>query len=293
MDSFTGGRVAWARTSGITRQQLRGPGFDRLAHDLYVPAGRVDSLAARCTAFAQVLPAETVFCHATAARLLGLPLPAGFDPAVHVAVPAGAVVPSRPELVTHRLILPSGHVSMVGPVRVTSGARTFVDLAVPLRDPALIALGDAALHCGLTTVDELASVVEGAMRRRGVLRARRAMARLDGRAESAPESLVRVWIQDAGLPELTPQAVVYDRVGRFVARVDLLIEEYQIVVEYEGAHHRDREQYGRDLQRRNQLEALGFLVVHLDATTLTSRLVLRAVTAALRQRGWAPSHPPR
>jgi Protein of unknown function (DUF559) len=286
---FTGGRLSDACAQGVTRQQLRSGRYERIAHDLYVTTGTADGLADRCRALTHVLPAESVFCLGTAARLLGLPLPVGFDERRHAAVPAGAVVPRRPQLVTHALQLPAEHLAVVDGLTVTSAARTFLDLAPSLNDPALVALGDAALHTGAATVDDLAAVLAGASRRRGVVRARRVADRLDGRAESAPESLARVWLQDADLPEAIPQAVVLDPHGGFVARVDLLVEAYRVVVEYEGAHHRDVEQYGRDLARRNRLQALGYLVVHLDATTLRRDTVVALVTVALRQHGWVPT----
>jgi very-short-patch-repair endonuclease len=286
-EPFDGGRVSWAEAAGVARHRLRTQRYQRLAHDLYVPAGSAVTTTQRCAAFARVLPAEAVFCLGTAARLLGLPLPGGFDAELHAAVPAGAVVPERPELVTHGLLLPAGHVVVVDGVRATSAARTYVDLAAHLGDPALVALGDAALHRALTTEPELDTLLAGAAGRRGVVRARRARARLDRRAESAPESLVRVWLADARFPPAIPQVVVRNEFGAFVARVDLLIEEYGVVVEYEGEHHRDRERYGRDLARRNRLQALGLLVVHLDATTLSRPRVETVVGEALRSRGWS------
>lgn len=289
MSTFSGGRVSDAERRGVSRHRLRTGAFDRLAHDLYVPAGTTASLLDQCRALAHVLPPDHAYCFGTAARLEGLPLPTAFDDRIHVAVPAGHVVPNRPELVTHTLLLPPAHVTVIDGVRVTTPPRTFLDLAVRLRETALVALGDAALHLGVVTHEELMAVVDGAVRRRGVVMARCAVRRLDGRAESPPESMTRVWLEDARLPFATPQAVIVDRAGGFVARVDLLIESYRIVIEYEGAYHRDRDQYGRDLSRRNQLEALGYLVVHLDATMLRRDTVVAIVTAALRQRGWTPS----
>jgi hypothetical protein len=289
MDRFTVGTLQEAAHAGLTADDVRGPRFVRLTRNLYADPAAVATLPQRCAALSRVLPEVAVFCHGTAACLHALPLPTLFaDDRIHVAVPAGTVVPNRANLVSHALLLPEGHVVDVDGVRVTSAARTFLDLAPALRETALIALGDAVLRTGLATADELGSVVASAARRRGVVRARSVLPRLDERAESPPESMTRVWSQDEHLPEVTPQAVIYDDNGAFVARVDLLYEEYKVVVEYEGSHHRTAEQYAQDLARRNKLVALGYLVVHLDASTLDRTKALRVITAALRQRGWVP-----
>jgi hypothetical protein len=289
VEAFQLGRGSDAYAAGLTRAQLRSQRFVRPARDAYAVATSLDTLGDLCRTLQVVLPSAAAFCLATAARLLGLPLPFRFDDRIHVAVPAGEVVPHRPQLVGHALILPKQHVSLVAGLPVTCAARTFLDLAGLLDLDSLIALGDAALHMRLTTTDELSSVVATASRRRGVIRAREAAPRLDARAESPPESMARVWAQEAGLPEVTPQAVIRDDCGHFVARVDLLFDEYKVVVEYEGRHHRDAQQYAADLARRNRLSALGYLVVHLDASTLHRALAVDVMANALCRRGWSRS----
>jgi hypothetical protein len=289
MATFSAGTLQDAALAGLTPDDVRGPRFIRLTRNLYADPAAVQSHLGYCRALNRILPPEAAFCLATGARIQLLPLPFLFDDRFHVAVPAGQVVPSRPRLVGHALQLPPEHVVTVEGLRVTSAARTFLDLAIVLRETALIALGDAALHMGLTTADELSAVVAGANRRRGVVRARAVLDRLDARAESAPESMARIWAQDACLPDVTPQAVIRDEGGAFIARVDLLFEEYRVVVEYEGSHHRTAEQYAKDLTRRNKLAALGYLVVHLDASTLERGKAVRVMTAALGQRGWRPT----
>ena len=64
----------------------------------------------------------------------------------------------------------------------------------------------------------------------------------------------------AGLsPEL--QAIVTDA-GVFVARVDFLFREEQVVVEVDGfEYHADRAHFSRDRERLNALVALGFQVL--------------------------------
>lgn len=89
----------------------------------------------------------------------------------------------------------------------------------------------------------------------------------DGRAESPPESRLRVGLILAGLPAPQPQFEVrHDR--RFVARVDLAYPQRKLAIEYDGAWHGEPGQFGRDRQRLNQLLAAGWRVIHVTAADL-------------------------
>ena len=70
--------------------------------------------------------------------------------------------------------------------------------------------------------------------RRGAVRMRQAVALSDGRAESPPESRLRVLLALAGIPAV-PQHTVRDGSGQFVARVDLAYPDRRIAIEYDGA----------------------------------------------------------
>jgi very-short-patch-repair endonuclease len=62
---------------------------------------------------------------------------------------------------------------------------------------------------------------------------------------------------------------VTDRFGEFVARTDLIIDEYKIVLEYQGDYHRKMVgQWRADMTRRSKLEALGWKVMELNADDL-------------------------
>ncbi|MGB2839370.1 MAG: DUF559 domain-containing protein, partial [Actinomycetes bacterium] len=67
----------------------------------------------------------------------------------------------------------------------------------------------------------------------------------------------------------------------------LLDEEHRLVVEYEGAYHRTREQYAADIARRARLTTSGFEVVQVEATMMRSpRGVVLFVAQRLARRGW-------
>jgi hypothetical protein len=183
--------------------------------------------------------------------------------------------------------LPREQIRTIQGLPVVSAARTWLELTSRTSLEDVVAFGDAALRAGTADETEIAVLVAVSGRRRGVVLARRAVAMLDRRAEAPTESRVRVWMQLAGLPRATPNLWICDRFGRPFARGDLVVEEFATIVEYEGGHHRDAEQFSADLRRRNRLQELGFRVVHLERSLLTSRHeVVRTIAAVLRLQGW-------
>jgi len=161
----------------------------------------------------------------------------------------------------HRRALRPDEVSVINGVRVTVASRTFLDLAPTLDEANLIVIGDAILRSGLASLADLETAIRAAHGHRGVVRARQAIPRLDGRSASAPESLVRVRIEDAGLPRPLVNVDVFDGGGGWIACPDLLYKEAKIAIEYEGERHRDKRQFGLDLARDQLLTLAGFVVV--------------------------------
>lgn len=120
---------------------------------------------------------------------------------------------------------------------------------------------------------------------RGIVNARDCLSLLDGRAQSRPESLLRTWIIDAGLPAPTPQAPVRNRQGLVVAHADLGYEELKIAIEYEGRQHADSEQFGRDIERYSRMAANGWLVLRFSKEHLKRpNLVVARIRAAIESR---------
>lgn len=119
---------------------------------------------------------------------------------------------------------------------------------------------------------------------RGIRTLREAVDLLDDRAESRPESLLRVIVVRSGLP--VPEVnyvVVQTETGRDV-RLDLAFVEHKLVLEYQGDYHRTKAQWRKDMTRRTRLEAQGWRVMELNADDLhdPDELVARiAATLAL------------
>ncbi|MBF6842431.1 DUF559 domain-containing protein, partial [Acinetobacter baumannii] len=107
------------------------------------------------------------------------------------------------------------------------------------------------------------------------------------------ETLLRLMLVFARLPEPKLNVDIVDGWGRHVARVDLLLRRWKVVVEYDGRHHEtDPAQWKRDRERREALEALGYRVIVVAASDLAAPAsVPWRVHAALVQRGYAGPSP--
>jgi very-short-patch-repair endonuclease len=114
--------------------------------------------------------------------------------------------------------------------------------------------------------------------------ARRAVELADRRAESLPESRLRVHLRLAGLDPV-PQHWIMDG-GERVARVDLALPEHRLAIEYDG-DWRDGEAWAlnHDRNRLNRVHALDWDVLFVTAPLLRDeKKLLRAVWQAIPDR---------
>ena len=231
----------------------------------------------------EVLPEGTLASHRTAAVLLGAPV--AFTRPLEFAVRPGMYRPRRRGIAIHvRDVAPADRTSL-GEILLTSGAQTWLDLATALPAEEMVAVGDALSRAGRLDASSLAERLRRADGTRGVLLARRLAPMLTPLAASRPESLVRYWIVDGGLPAPTVQVPVLDRRGRVVAHGDLGYAEWKVLVEYEGRQHAEYGQFGRDVDRYSLMAADGWSVVRLGGPHLRRDLVVDRVSRALRSRG--------
>ncbi|AND17110.1 DUF559 domain-containing protein [Rathayibacter tritici] len=230
----------------------------------------------RITAFAAVMRPGEFFSHGTAAHLLGLP------DRRKTATTALDVAVAPPMRAARRVGVRSHHlwdeaVTVVHATYPTADpASTFCHLAASRTLDELVVLGDAlvlpdeegtrrGLRVDLTILAERARCFRG----RGGRLAREAVGWVRSGAESPRETLLRLLLLRAGLPEPELNVELFDADGLFVARVDMLYRRERVVVEYDGDQHRtDRAQYERDIARIEAIEALGYRVVRVRASGL-------------------------
>lgn len=266
----------------LSRGQLRGPQVQRLFQGVYASADEPMTHGLRCAGAALALPSETLITGRSAAVLWGVPLARALDP-VEVVIPDVIRITRRTGLDVRRSIVRPDECVPWSGIAVATPLRMTLDLLLTRPLPAAVADLDTVLRAGLVVLSDVAAMVQ---RRsdKGIVSARRAVELADPRAESRPESRVRVWLVLDGLhPE--PQYWISDSRGR-LACVDLAFEEQKVAVEYDGAW-RDGQLWAlnRDRDRLNRVQAAGWEVVFVTAQLLydPARMV-RTVRAALARR---------
>lgn len=221
----------------------------RLSRGLYRERVSTDALA-DLVAWQEVLPPGGAFSHLTGALVRGWwapPLP--IDLPVFAGVCGTDPRPRRDGLLLCRHPRPVQSSELAG-LRVAAPAEILLACARDLGLLDLVVLGDAALHVGDCTLDQLAAAAD--RHRWGAPALRRALPYLDERSESAWESLLRMLHVLCGVP-VQPQYPVTDAAGTM--RADLWIVGTNRVAEYDGAVHDG--QRGKDLARSRRLNRLG------------------------------------
>lgn len=245
-------QLAWLVEQGFLR---------RLVRSVYVASPVPDSLELRCAALRLVVPEDAVVCDRHAGWLHGADMVLAPNEHLHLA-PVCVFLPAPGRRLRNcltasgeRSFAPGDVVELNG-LRVTSPLRTTWDLGRQRYvEPSLAAM-DQMLRLGLFSAAELAAGVPRFKGMRWVTVLRVMVEYVDGRAESPPESILRLrWIQ-AHLPTPVPQLEVYDVEGTFLARLDLGNEELAFGAEYDGDEwHSSPDQLRHDRARRALVES--------------------------------------
>jgi very-short-patch-repair endonuclease len=266
----------------VTRKQLAGPQYRRVFRDVYVPASVVLTHELRCECAALILPADAVITGRSAATLHGVPLALPGDP-VEVVAGLQTRMFRRAGMDLRRCELRPDEATPWSRISLASRRRTAFDLLLDRELPDTVADLDAALSAALVGRTEMKLYLKD-RHDRGIVQARRALELADPRAQSRPESRMRVHLVLDGLsPEV--QFPVCNR-GSWVATVDLAFPCQRLAVEYDGVWHGTPLQVGSDRERLNRLHAAGWEVVFVTREHLRDphRMVC-TVRAALQARG--------
>ncbi len=297
-------RGGW--TDAELRNQVRSGALTRLRRGGYVGGVDLDRVSSEERHRLAVRVAGVtagVVSHASAAALWGLPLVGADLSRVHVTLPkatrTGRITPERHD---HAAELAPDDITELDGIKLTTPARTIVDLARAAPPSTAVICADAALQRGLTSPAALGAAVDQARGRPGVNRARRALTTADGRSESPGETLTRLALRTVFDVDL--QVEITDEEGRFVGRADLAVRDAALLIEFDG-----RQKYGAlrrpgqsveaavlaEKRREDMLRALGYGMVRVVWADLRSPvaladLVRRAATPgrAARDRGVLP-----
>lgn len=261
---------------GASPKRLRGRDVQRPFSAVRAVGLDLTSIRDRCLAYEPLLRAGDAFSHETAAELYGLPLPAT-EPALHLTSQPGWARARGRGVVGHESATPFVPWRIdIHPV--VPACLAWCQLAGSLDREDLVAVGDAVItgrrvtggsrEAPLATFEELSQAVSDWGRRRGARALAWALPRLRAGVDSRPETLTRLLLVHAGLPEPlvghpTPVA------GGRVLHPDLKWPHWRILLEYEGDGHRtSREQWRRDITRKGDFEAAGWLVIRVTSDDL-------------------------
>lgn len=284
-DAFS---VSAAHSSGVGYGRTRSRDLIAPFHGVRVavrePRPTLDARARELAAwYSPRLRPGQFFCEASALALHGVELPrAALDSLVHVGVASPRRSPRTRGVVGHEVRDPS--VTMMRGVPVCSPAEAWAHCAVRLSTRDLVVIGDGLLRRKhpLMSIDQLAEFVASRRGWRGSRRLTEAFHMVRARSESPRETLLRLHIVAAGLPEPAVNPEVRDDRGRFLGCGDLVYFEQRVIVEYEGwnFHFADEQQVHDDIERVARFTAAGWTVIRVGKFH-DCRVILDRIRAAL------------
>jgi very-short-patch-repair endonuclease len=265
-------------------RELAGPKYRRVFYNLYVSARVPVTALLRARAALKVSPGGSHVSHFTAGEIWGGRVPE--QSGTHVSSPRTQSRCQRRGIRSHDINRRATVVTHAG-VPVSSPVQTFLDLASALDLVDLVVFGDSMVSAGRFTAKDLVLAADdwaGPGRRA----ARRAARLVREGVDSAMESRLRLLLVLAGLPEPDVNVIIRDRQGEWVMRFDLCYPSFKIVVEYDGRQHAENDQqWDRDIERREQLDAWGYRLVVVRSRDIYAEpgRTLDRVAAVLRDRG--------
>lgn len=229
-------------------------------------------------AYATKMPVTHHFSHATAAILHGMRLPrAMLEPSeLHVTAGQGGWAPHGRRIRGH---VGGGDVVTVGGFRVAPVLETFCQLAEILEPDDLVIAADGLVRRQkpVTTMAALQRAVASRKGRRGYRNLLEALPHVRERTDSARETMLRLLIVRAGMPEPIINAPIRSRTGDVVAHADLAYPDFNLVLEYDGDQHRtDRAQYYIDIDRLERITREGWRVMRINLKHMASPTTLAA-----------------
>lgn len=186
----------------------------------------------------------------------------------------------------HDREFPAGHLVWKEGIRMTSVARSAVDVARwETNDDVAIAKIDAVCNRGEIKVRELPPVLDQMDGLHGVGRVRALLRWCDERADSPPETRLRLMLIRAGLPKPTPQLKIFNEYGAKIATADLGYEKQKVAIFYDSELHREKSNWEFDNWVNAQLAELGWERFRVTAQMMRNPgTLLRQIGSAIVRR---------
>jgi very-short-patch-repair endonuclease len=232
------------------RGRIRGPHLRRVTHGVGLSV--VDGLSAAderlrdLKAFLAVAPKSAVLTSLTGAELMGWSLPKMPTPApVFIATNRADRRPRRQGLVCHRVTRVRRRQERAG-LPVDEPEEILLAASRDVERLDLLILVESAAHHGDVDRGRMTELLDSG--RPGVRNLRWAWSRANPKAESVGETLLYELHRCLEV-DFEPQAEIYDDDGHYLGRADLRVTGTNLLHEYDGKHHRRKEQQRVDLRR--------------------------------------------
>lgn len=216
--------------------------------------------------------------HTTAARLYGLTIPGPSSSNVHLTALHHRSSPVLDvPLTLHRARRLPEDLREIRGIRMSSPEQLLVELSSCVSPTDQVIIGDQLVRRPYrrfedrtepwTSMDRLHRTVGSLRGRRGIGRAREALSQIRVGSDSPPETLMRLMIVGAGLPEPELQ-IRTDPHDPHSPAGDAGYRREKIVIQYEGEHHFSPEQQAEDQWRNAHFEGQGWTVVLVNRVDL-------------------------
>jgi hypothetical protein len=253
---------------------LKGPNWRRVGRGFYTP-----TIDGALTPGQRILDAAPfigggVLGGWAAAYVHGVDWLDGIDPFTFEELRVDCLAVRRPQLpaIRHRNnVVPRADRMVVDGIAVTTPTRTAFDGArwAGSLEEAVVFTDAVAHFTGIDPVELERFAVEHPYYQ-GVQQAIAAAKLTNGDVLSSWESRLRCcYLLDAGLPDNLLVNVPIFAGGRELGRPDLLDPDAGLVLEFDGAQHRDRAQHHRDNIREEEFEDTNLTVLRADSLDLT------------------------
>lgn len=257
---------------GVQPGRLRALDLESPFRGVRIDAIEWDDIFSVCASYATVMPIDAVFSHVTAARIYGIPIPRVLEQRRDVDVVTREIQVRASGIIGHRSRPLS--IRWVQDLPVVEPARAFIQLGAILGSDRLVAAGDFLVRREdpICTMEELHAEAHESRGVRGIRSIRVALTRIRPGTDSPMETLLRLVIVRAALPEPVIGHRIYGSRGEYIGRPDLAYVEAKIAIEYEGEYHRtDPVAFATDIERRERMQEAGWYVIRVISDHVYAR----------------------
>lgn len=282
-----------AKQNGLRPSRLRRRDLVNVSKSIYRPVDWDFDLISAARVLSEATPDAWV-SHSTAARIHTMILPPWLAESneLHLSKVQKLPPTRRKGISGHTVLAFADEVATINGIRMSTKARTWLDLAAAVGLHDLVAMGDQLIRIPRavfegrdtphTTLTELKTMVSRHRNLQGIVRAREALDLMRVGSDSGPETMLRLAMYDAGLPEPDLQVKLYDRDDS--ASADLGYKELKIALQYDGAHHLDDAQRWSDRRRDKQFTQAGWTALVFNRNDLDNGFdeAIRRIKKAIR-----------